>query len=73
MTIEDLYNLLNTGGALALLLIFLYGGWKSSPWWVYGREFRKLEREKEYWQELALRGLGTVEKAVDTIARDHSS
>lgn len=68
MTAADAYSLLNSGGLLAGLILVLFGGWKSNPWWVFGREFRRIEQERDHWRDLAWKGVNVTEKAVDAVA-----
>lgn len=68
MTAADLYSLLNSGGLLAGLVLVLVGGWKQNPWWVFGREFRRVEEERDHWRDLAWKGVSVTEKAVDAVA-----
>lgn len=72
MTVDDVYRIVNTGGVVALLIVILYGGWKASPWWVFGREFRAMAQERDHWREIAWRGITTTEKAVHTIESEHA-
>lgn len=72
MTAADLYTLLNSGGLLAGLVIVLVGGWKAQPWWVFGREFRAMQEERNHWRDIAWRGISTTEKAVRTIETEHA-
>lgn len=65
MTAADAYALLNSGGLLAGLVLVLVGGWKQNPWWVFGREFRRVEEERDHWRDLAWKGVSVTEKAVD--------
>lgn len=74
MTAEELLRLISAGGLLPFLLLVLYGGWRSTPFWVFGREHRKLEhrlekteKDLEHWREVAIRAMTATEKAVDTI------
>jgi hypothetical protein len=72
VTADDVYRLLNSGGVVALLALILYGGWKASPWWVFGREYRTLLAERDHWREIAWRGITTTEKAVHTIETERA-
>jgi hypothetical protein len=68
MTAADAYSLLNSGGLLAGLILVLFGGWKANPWWVFGREFRRVEQERDHWRDIAWKGVNVTEKAVDAAA-----
>lgn len=79
MTPDELLRLISAGGLLPFLLLVLYGGWRSQPFWVFGREHRKLEhrlekteKDLEHWRDVAVRALTATEKAVDTIESDRS-
>jgi hypothetical protein len=79
VTPDELLRLISAGGLLPFLLLVLYGGWRSSPFWVFGREHRKLEhrlekteRDLEHWREVAMKAMTTTERAVTTIEADHS-
>lgn len=67
MNAQDAYAFLNSGGLLAGLVLVLFGGWKAQPWWVFGREFRAMEHERDQWRATAERLMGIGEKAVHTI------
>ena len=71
----DFVDVASKGGVIGLLVTIIYGGFRSTPWWVFGwvyREqtdrLRELHATKERWKELALRGtevaeaVGKVEK-----------
>jgi hypothetical protein len=68
VTAADVYSLLNSGGLLAGLILVLFGGWKRDPWWVFGREFRRVEEERDRWRDVAWKGVNVTEKAVDAVA-----
>lgn len=72
MTAQDVYAFLNSGGLLAGLVLVLFGGWKSQPWWVFGREFRAMVQERDQWRTTAERLMGIGEKAVSQIETERS-
>lgn len=49
-----------------LLVIILYGGSRKDPWWVFGREFKDLTKDRDEWKDLALAGTGIAQSAVGT-------
>lgn len=53
----------NTAGLVGLLLFILWSGVRDKPLWVSGSAFRKMEREKERWERLALRGTDLAEES----------
>lgn len=61
-------------GVGTLLILILFGGYKK--WWVFGWIYKesenranKLEKERDDWRDLALRGTGLVEQTVDLFKR----
>lgn len=59
---------------VSLLTIVLFGGYRK--WWVFGWIYRdaeartvKLEKERDDWRDLALRGTGLIEQTVDLFKR----
>lgn len=53
------------GGLIGLLAFILIGGALSRPLWVFGWHFQEVTRQRDQWQELALRGTGLAERGVD--------
>lgn len=57
-------ELVNRFGAMGLgtmLAAILYGSFKGI--WVWGREYRKLEEDRDRWMHIALRNVGIAEKS----------
>lgn len=61
-----LYDILQSGGVIAVLLIFVVGGMKR--WWVWGWQYRQIEEQNAKWMELALRSTNLAE-SLDELAR----
>lgn len=58
--------LLGPYGLLAFLLgVVVFGGIKR--WWVFGWTYNDKTREAQEWKTMALKGLGTTEKATDAL------
>jgi hypothetical protein len=66
-TWEQIGSFINTGGGAILLAVALIGGWKG--WWVYGSTHRECMKDRDFWRDIALRGLNVAEKATHTAAR----
>lgn len=60
----SLYNAVQTGGVVAVLLILIVGGIKK--WWVFGWQYREIEKSNARWMELALRSTNLAE-SIDAI------
>lgn len=46
------------------LILILIQGAKERPGWVFGREYRRLQRSEEIWRGLALKGQKVTEDAI---------
>lgn len=53
-------------GLIGLLLIILIGG--SRGWWVFGRTYNELVKDRDLYRDLALRGTRLAEQASNTVA-----
>lgn len=53
MDLTSIYNLIQVGGVVAVLLIVLCGFVKK--WWVMGWQYKAIEESNARWMELALR------------------
>lgn len=63
----ELWELVRTGGSLALLTLIVIGG--ARGWWVYGWQYRELRGERDLYRTAVLRAVATAGKAVDLAAR----
>jgi len=66
MDVKSIVDILSYGGAIGILAFFLVAGFKG--WIVWGREFNRevarreeIEKERNDWRELALRGTNLAE------------
>jgi hypothetical protein len=59
----SIYNIVQTGGVVAVLLIMIIGGVKK--WWVFGWQYRAIEESNIRWMELALRSTNLSESLDD--------
>ena len=53
--------LLGPVGLTVALIFALIGNWRG--WWVNGRQYAALEKEKNEWKDAALRALSGAESA----------
>lgn len=66
MTFESvLVQLLGPSGLLVLLLIIVVGAVRE--WWHTGSAYRRLEADRNKWQDLALSLLNTADRAVKLV------
>lgn len=63
----DVSGLINSGGVVFLMAAALIGGQRG--WWVYGSTHRECMKDRDFWRDIALRGLTVAEKATHTAAR----
>lgn len=61
---DILAQIMGPAGALVLALTILFGGFKKTPWWVFGWTYRGVVEEKDEWKRLALRGSEVTERVV---------
>ena len=59
---EVINLLLGPLGLTVALLVVLFAGYKG--WWVWGKDYARMEKEKDEWKEAALRGTRVAERAV---------
>jgi hypothetical protein len=64
MDIKTALDILESAGVLGMMVIILWTGYKGK--WYWGKDYQKLESEKNDWRELALRGTTLAEHAVET-------
>lgn len=62
MTVGEIIDLISRGGAIAMFVFIIWSGSRDDPLWVFGWSFRKLERERDWWQEAALRSTDLAER-----------
>lgn len=48
----DPFQVVQTGGVVALLLLILIGG--NRGWWVFGWQYQAMLKEAEEWKEIGL-------------------
>jgi hypothetical protein len=61
-TVEPVVRLLESGGALAALVLILITGVRGD--WVFGRFYTSMQEERDEWKRLALDGTGVAERAL---------
>jgi hypothetical protein len=59
-------------GTVGLLILVLVGGFRA--WWIYGplhdRIVRDLVADRDFWRDMALRGVALAERAADAALAD---
>lgn len=76
---DELLEVAKSQGPVVLLLVLIIIG-GSRAVWVWGWQYREeitsaakdllaMTQERDFWRTAALRGLGTVEKAVNLVER----
>lgn len=61
-------DMLTRGGLVGLLAAIVVGA--LNEWWVPGKTYRRALDESHRWRDLALKGSGIAEKAVELVERD---
>lgn len=63
MTVGELLNsLLGPLGLLVALIWIVFGSIRE--WWFTGAAYRRVEKERDEWKEIALRSINATDKAV---------
>lgn len=63
MTDSELLNaLLGPVGLLVALIWIVLGSLRE--WWFTGAAYRRIEKERDEWKDIALRSMDTADKAV---------
>ena len=63
MDVTSTYNIIQTGGVIAVLLILIIGFQKK--WWVMGWQYKAVEDSNARWMELALRSTNLTQSIAD--------
>jgi hypothetical protein len=63
----SIYNVVQTGGVVAVLLVIIIGGVRK--WWVFGWQYQKIEESNAKWMELALRSTNLAQSLDDISKR----
>ena len=63
----DVSGLINSGGVVFLMAAAIIGRYKQ--WWVDGPTHRECMKDRDFWRDIALRGLTVAEKATHTASR----
>lgn len=59
---EALTTFLRDAGVIGVLVIIIVGGIKKL--WVWGWQYREMEKDRDFWRDTALRALNISEAAV---------
>ena len=52
--LQPIFDYADRLGVVAMLIVIILGGFRG--WWVWGRDYKKMEQEKNDWRNLALSG-----------------
>lgn len=66
----ELLSALSDLGTITLLLLILIAG--ARGWWVFGRHYEEVARERDAWREIALSTTSLAEKAIQRLERRES-
>lgn len=58
-------------GLTGALMLALYGGYRG--WWVFGRYYQEMTKERDEWKALALQGLRLAGKATTLATQNQST
>ena len=61
MTVSEIVDVITQGGVVGLLVLIVVGGWRR--WYVWRWAWEELQRDRDEWKALALRGTGLAEAA----------
>ena len=61
--IVEITKYANSLSVVAVLALIIVGGFKR--WWVFGWHYTQVEREKNDWRELALKGTSLAEELTE--------
>jgi hypothetical protein len=62
-----IFDYISQGGAVAVLVWIVLGAVRE--WWFPAAAYRRLERDRDEWKEIALRGVKAADKAVTLVER----
>jgi hypothetical protein len=67
VTVGQIFDWISKGGALALLVLILIGGWKRI--WVWGYQLTDCEKRSDEWKQMALGGYNLASRATQAAER----
>lgn len=67
MDVQQLLQIVNTGGVVALLMLIVVGIQRG--WYVPSRYYDDIVKDRNEWKELALTGTRAAERAVTVVER----
>lgn len=60
---SEILKIILQGGVAPLLLIIVWTGAKG--YWVFGREMRQCQQDRDEWKELALNGTSLARRSIE--------
>lgn len=63
--LSPLIELISKGGLAIVSILIFYGGYKRM--WVWGYQLADMERDRDQWRDLALKGTNLATRAVATL------
>jgi hypothetical protein len=61
--IATAWQIVQSGGSLAALFFVVIGG--ARGWYVWGWTHRAVERDRDFWRQLALSGTSLAQKSLE--------
>lgn len=58
---EILQHLLGPQALVVFILVILFAGWRG--WWRWGRDYDRLEADRDEWKRAALKAISGAESA----------
>jgi len=65
LTLPTFLSFLQGAGLTGALVFFLYGGFKK--WWVWGYQLEECQRQREAWQNLALKNFSLADRTMSLV------
>lgn len=67
MELQSIFEIVQTGGTVGLLVLILIGGLRR--WWVPGWAYDEMRHDRDQWKTIALRTLQVSEEIVHETTR----
>jgi hypothetical protein len=67
VTLGDVISWIRDGGVIVCLVLVLYGA--LNEWWVTGRQYRRMLRERDLYREELFQVLGMTDRASQALDR----
>lgn len=60
VTSQQVFDILAKGDVVAVLALLLIAGYFG--WWVYGRTYEALVKDRDYWRDMAIKAIDTADR-----------